>query len=86
MSKPLLIEIEYDKTMTFVFVNPVYSKPEPATLEYPGAPGSLEWDNLYLKGDPKENDLTDLFEEQALGVLEEKLLDQCRPRDPSDEP
>lgn len=78
MSQPLLIEVEYDKTMTFVFKNPSYFKAAAATFDDPGWPEHVEYGSLYLKDDAKQNDLTDLFEEKSLQMLEEKLMQQFR--------
>ena len=78
MSKPLLIEVEYDHSMTFVFENPTYYKAAAATFDDPGWPENLEYTRLYLKGDPNKNDLTELFEEKSRCLLEEKVMQQFR--------
>ena len=77
MSKPLLIEAELDG-MTFVFENPSYFKAAPATFDDPGWPETIEYTKLYIKDDPKQNDLTDLFEAKSLYLLEEKVMQQFR--------
>lgn len=82
MSKPLLIEIEYDKTMSFTFVNPTYTKAVPSTFDDPGWSERLEYESVYLTGDPNQNDLTNLFDENSLKYLEDKLKDQMRPTGP----
>ena len=78
MATPLLIEVDYDHTMTFVFENPTYYKASAATCDDQGWPESLEYTRLYLKGDPNKNDLTELFEEKSRYMLEEKVMRQFR--------
>lgn len=61
MSRPnTLVEYhtsEGDTDLTYVIVNPEYTRDDPDT----GLGGYIEWDTVYVKGDPAQTDLMPVY-------------------------
>lgn len=64
--------------MEFVVVDPYYEKACSTDEIDPGWPEYVEWTSCFIKGDPRQHDLTELFAESVREGIEEKVKEYYR--------